>query len=241
MPVGVDVPIDVPAAIDDTFRDDNKTINTQDIPGQPLAESSTKEPETSEAAPETLDPAQAGSTDLITASEEPAVPEASNMETKNVDEANPDQAKEVTESADVVISDKPEQDIDFAATLAAGLADSGFDPNLVVDDPVFHRRASPPARVAEADPEEVVTTSSKKKKGKGKKTQDVTIDEPTTADTSTSTASAPDDFDAALSQGLQDSGFDPSLLANAGSSTPVNIKDDEDEFSFTKSNKKKKK
>jgi len=35
-------------------------------------------------------------------------------------------------------------DIDFAATLAAGLADSGFNPDLVINDPVFHRRSSPP-------------------------------------------------------------------------------------------------
>ncbi|TPX14176.1 uncharacterized protein E0L32_000570 [Thyridium curvatum] len=35
-------------------------------------------------------------------------------------------------------------DIDFAATLAAGLQESGFDPNIVIDDPTYHRRDSPP-------------------------------------------------------------------------------------------------
>ena len=33
----------------------------------------------------------------------------------------------------------PEQDFDFAATVAAGLKESGFDTNLVLNDPSFHR------------------------------------------------------------------------------------------------------
>ncbi|KAM0704023.1 hypothetical protein Q7P35_008255 [Cladosporium inversicolor] len=230
-----------PAAVDDTFRDENKTIDAQDVAGHPLAEASIKELEMPEPVPEMLDVTRSGDAGPMTAPGEPVMPEPSDVKTKNVDEAEPDQATEATESADPVISDKPAQDIDFAATLAAGLADSGFDPALVVEDPVFHRRASPPAGVAEADPEEIVTTLSKKKKGKGKKKLDQMVDEPAIADASTPAVSAPDDFDAALSQGLQDSGFDPLLLANASSPTNVDIKDDEDEFSFTNSNKKKKK
>jgi hypothetical protein len=35
-------------------------------------------------------------------------------------------------------------DVDFTATVAAGLEDSGFDPNIVIDDPTFIRRSSPP-------------------------------------------------------------------------------------------------
>jgi len=35
-------------------------------------------------------------------------------------------------------------DIDFAATVAAGLEDSGFDPNIVFNDAAFIRRSSPP-------------------------------------------------------------------------------------------------
>ncbi|KAI9803838.1 MAG: hypothetical protein M1825_001718 [Sarcosagium campestre] len=35
-------------------------------------------------------------------------------------------------------------DLDFAATLAAGLEDTGFDPSIVIDDPAFRRRTSPP-------------------------------------------------------------------------------------------------
>ncbi|KAJ4297179.1 hypothetical protein N0V88_004097 [Collariella sp. IMI 366227] len=35
-------------------------------------------------------------------------------------------------------------DIDFTATLAAGLQSSGFDPNIVIEDPSYRRRGSPP-------------------------------------------------------------------------------------------------
>ena len=37
-----------------------------------------------------------------------------------------------------------EDDIDFAATLAAGVEASGFDPAIVIDNPTYHRRESPP-------------------------------------------------------------------------------------------------
>ncbi|KHN95264.1 involucrin repeat protein [Metarhizium album ARSEF 1941] len=35
-------------------------------------------------------------------------------------------------------------DVEFAATLAAGLEDAGFDPKIVIDDPKYSRRDSPP-------------------------------------------------------------------------------------------------
>jgi len=35
-------------------------------------------------------------------------------------------------------------DLDFTATVAAGLQDTGFDPNIVINDPSFRRRDSPP-------------------------------------------------------------------------------------------------
>ena len=35
-------------------------------------------------------------------------------------------------------------DLEFAATLAAGLEGTGFDPAIVIDDPIFRRRDSPP-------------------------------------------------------------------------------------------------
>ncbi|KAI4148177.1 MAG: hypothetical protein L6R39_002865 [Caloplaca ligustica] len=40
-------------------------------------------------------------------------------------------------------------DLDFAATVAAGLQDTGFDPSIVVDDPSFRRRDSPPGSEGE--------------------------------------------------------------------------------------------
>ncbi|KAL6873208.1 hypothetical protein J3F83DRAFT_732464, partial [Trichoderma novae-zelandiae] len=49
------------------------------------------------------------------------------------------------------VSPEPEQmpgtyadDLEFAATVAAGLKESGFDPNIVIDDPAFRRRDSRP-------------------------------------------------------------------------------------------------
>ncbi|KAI4183306.1 MAG: hypothetical protein L6R41_005472 [Letrouitia leprolyta] len=37
-----------------------------------------------------------------------------------------------------------EDDLDFAATVAAGLQDTGFNPSIVIDNPSFRRRDSPP-------------------------------------------------------------------------------------------------
>ncbi|KAL9043283.1 MAG: hypothetical protein Q9214_003525, partial [Letrouitia sp. 1 TL-2023] len=55
-------------------------------------------------------------------------------------------------------------DIEFAATVAAGLQDSGFDPSIVIDDPSFPRRDSPPgsqeARKSRSPPTGFVTELS---------------------------------------------------------------------------------
>ncbi len=37
-----------------------------------------------------------------------------------------------------------DDDLNFTSTIAAGLQDNGFDPNIVIDDPSFRRRYSPP-------------------------------------------------------------------------------------------------
>lgn len=82
------------------------------------------------------------------------------------------QTKEITESTpgdDRKHSTSPRQDVEFAATLAAGLQDSGFDPSLVLNDPTFHERKSPPGSALEADPDDVFApTKSKKNKRKNK-------------------------------------------------------------------------
>jgi hypothetical protein len=39
-------------------------------------------------------------------------------------------------------------DLEFAAALAAGVQEAGFDPSIVLDDPTYHRRESPPGSEA---------------------------------------------------------------------------------------------
>ena len=54
-----------------------------------------------------------------------------------------------------------DDDLEFAATLAASAQDAGFDPSIVIDDPSYRRRDSPPTyEVQEA------TSSSRRKKEK---------------------------------------------------------------------------
>ncbi|KAI7509534.1 hypothetical protein KC347_g5126 [Hortaea werneckii] len=150
----------------------------------------------------------------------------------------------------------PSRDIDFAATLAAGLADSGFDPDLVVKDPDYHRRASPPATMAEADPGEVSasTTTKRGKKSKegitvGGSTGDTTpapnvASEAPKNDREGANGASGEDLDAAIAQSLQTAGFDPSVLSRASPSndnSTFNEVGEDPSFSFTTSNKKKKK
>jgi hypothetical protein len=40
-----------------------------------------------------------------------------------------------------------DEDLDFTATVAAGLQDTGFDPDIVINDPSFRRRDSPPSYI----------------------------------------------------------------------------------------------
>ncbi|KAK5743847.1 hypothetical protein LTR17_002470 [Elasticomyces elasticus] len=147
-------------------------------------------------------------------------------------------------------------DIDFAATLAAGLADSGFDPDLVVNDATFHRRASPPATQPEADPEEVFTTTSKRKKkvkqAKRLEAQDWTPEprsEQATEEsfTENNESRMPDQpqegFDSDVAHSLQQSGFDPLLLQQAISShgaTSNDVTEDDTGISFSTSRRAKK-
>ena len=69
-------------------------------------------------------------------------------------------------------------DLDFTATVAAGLEDTGFDPNIVINDPRFRRRDSPPGSngpslhqtpYAEtvSDPGSVMTNSGSTRDGRG--------------------------------------------------------------------------
>ncbi|KAK3619320.1 hypothetical protein LTR22_026022, partial [Elasticomyces elasticus] len=162
----------------------------------------------------------------------------------------------VSRNVDRDVQSERVPDIDFAATLAAGLADSGFDPDLVVNDATFHRRASPPATQPEADPEEIFTTTSKrKKKGKQAKrleAQDWTPEprsEQATEEgfTENNESRMPDQpqegFDSDVAHSLQQSGFDPMLLQQAMSSngaTSNDITEDDTGISFSTSRRAKK-
>ncbi|UJO22362.1 uncharacterized protein CLAFUR5_09179 [Fulvia fulva] len=143
----------------------------------------------------------------------------------------------------------PSQDIDFTATVAAGLADSGFNPDMVINDPVFQRRASPPGTIPEADPDEVFsTTTTKRKKGKkNKRSTEISegpADEQATPANEVATDSAPaDDFNDAITQSLQGTGFDPALLekalASGNDQSSKVATEDPNEISFTTTKRKK--
>ncbi|WPH00348.1 Hypothetical protein R9X50_00317400 [Acrodontium crateriforme] len=139
----------------------------------------------------------------------------------------------------------PSQDLEFAATLAAALADSGFDPSLVVNDPTFHRRDSPPGVKAEADPEEVFAPAKNKKGKKGKMNRNSSGlgDEKPLSDPEQSEKISSDDFDAIISQGLTGTGFDPKLLEQATSSSKevssAEVEGDASDFGYSTQKKKK--
>ena len=139
-------------------------------------------------------------------------------------------------------------DQDFTVDVATGLADSGFDPEMVMNNPAFQRRTSPPGGVAEADPEEIFTAiSSKKKKGKkGKRISETSkavkngpIPEPERYSQERPT----DDFNETLEKTLVGTGFNTALLHQvASSSNDVSsneITRDAMEYSFTTSKRNK--
>ncbi|KAI5363989.1 hypothetical protein Slin15195_G096440 [Septoria linicola] len=136
-----------------------------------------------------------------------------------------------------------ESDIDFTATVAAGLADSGFDPDMVINDPSFQRRASPTG-VAEADPDEAEfapTTSKKKRKGK-KSQQAVETAFDGSSTYQTSQHKSPSDVDDIVNKTLEGTGFDPAILEKAmAASSEQSPAEAEDEFAFTTTKRKKKK
>ncbi|KAL8744789.1 MAG: hypothetical protein Q9190_003001 [Brigantiaea leucoxantha] len=64
-----------------------------------------------------------------------AAPGISSLKYRTAGEQSPQDERHLRENDD---------DLEFAATLAAGLQDSGFNPSIVIDDPSFRRRDSPP-------------------------------------------------------------------------------------------------
>ena len=142
-------------------------------------------------------------------------------------------------------ADNTSDDFDFAAHVARGLEDSGFDPNLVANDPTFQRRASPPGTVAEADPEEIVTPIKKKKGKKAKKTAETPVlDANATEERAldTNQTQPTDDFNDTIAKTLAGTGFDTSLLKQAtSSSNDVSTHEvaGDAEFTFSASKRKK--
>ncbi|KAH0356810.1 hypothetical protein KCU81_g131, partial [Aureobasidium melanogenum] len=195
--------------------------------------------QTSENSDVKLDPTECGREETSSAGDIIAVEDASSEPAIQENEAAPTKDKEPA-STFVNVS----QDIDFAATLAAGLQDSGFDPSLVIDDPVFHRRASPTS-VGEADPGEVTTTTKRRSKkstgqsGHASPLQDVSREPPSIETSQPTEGSTNDDFSDALTASLIASGFAPNALANLS----PDIKDaqaEPEEFSFAIPKRKKK-
>ncbi|PPJ51353.1 hypothetical protein CBER1_10054 [Cercospora berteroae] len=137
-------------------------------------------------------------------------------------------------------SASPNNDVDFTATVAAGLAGSGFNPDMVINDPAFQRRASPTG-VAEADPEEdIFSTTVSKRKKKGKKSQIMSDSPPVEAIDDQPRAGS--DVDDILNKTLASTGFDATLLKKAMAASreesPAEA-EPESEFAFTTTKRKK--
>ncbi|GIZ48228.1 hypothetical protein CKM354_001129600 [Cercospora kikuchii] len=134
-----------------------------------------------------------------------------------------------------------DNDIDFTATVAAGLADTGFNPDMVINDPAFQRRASPTG-VAEADPEEdIFSTTVSKRKKKGKRNQTIS-ESPPVVETADEQPKAGSDVDDILNKTLASTGFDATLLEKAmvasREQSPTEA-EPESEFAFTTTKRKK--
>ncbi|KAI5210077.1 hypothetical protein E4T39_00645 [Aureobasidium subglaciale] len=140
--------------------------------------------------------------------------------------------------------DQRPRDIDFAATLAAGLQDAGFDPKLVIDDPIFHRRASPTS-VGEADPGEIISTTTRRPKsnsGSSKAaspTPEFVEEVPMPESFGAAEVAASDDFSDALTAGLVASGFAPDAFSRSPIGTEK-MQEEPDAFSFAIPKRKKK-
>lgn len=67
-------------------------------------------------------------------------------------------------------------DLEFAATLAAGLEDTGFNPSIVIDDPVFRRRDSPPRsdKVGVAEESFIAEEANRQRQDLEKEVEDIT-------------------------------------------------------------------
>jgi hypothetical protein len=120
-------------------------------------------------------------------------------------------------------AESPPPGVDFAATIAAGLQDSGFDPNMVIGDPEFHRPPSRSRALEEPDYDELPLQASRRSSRRGSRRQSRSTSVDATAqrdsdpklDHPSEGRPPPTDdkeFAAVLAAGLQGSGFDPDIV-----------------------------
>ena len=156
------------------------------------------------------------------------------------DVSNEDQQAAVdTAPRDVERTQSP-HDVDFAATVAAGLEDSGFDPNLAVNNPSFHRRTSPPNAGPEADPEEVAPPTNRRRNDGRRSTsppQAVLTERATPTEPVELQPTQDKSFDDAVSAGLSGAGFDAAITKANSEALPE--PEQEDFFPFKTGKKKK--
>ncbi|KAK7532884.1 uncharacterized protein J3D65DRAFT_58958 [Phyllosticta citribraziliensis] len=130
----------------------------------------------------------------------------------------------------------PNRDIDFAATVAAGLEGAGLDANLVLNDPAFSERKSPPRSTGEADPEEVFIPARPRKNESTDATSPPAEKIKNTSTSGEKLSGQDAAFDAALSSVLADPTF------NRRTPSPDSAKEavSDEFFPFQKRSKKKK-
>ena len=75
---------------------------------------------------------------------DPSIPRASEYMSSNGQSESPELPATDTATRTGHVPGEFGDDVEFAATLAAGLQDTGFDPSIVIDDPSYRRRDSPP-------------------------------------------------------------------------------------------------
>lgn len=139
---------------------------------------------------------------------EETIPEGKPVENEPASQEQTREIKEPVPAIEEKRSGSPSQDVEFAAALAAGLQDSGFDPGLVLNDPTFHERKSPPGSALEPDPDDLlapVKPKKNKKKKRGLATPDVEGEPSETVTPDPTSVKSPDNAPAPTKQKSQES------------------------------------
>ena len=186
--------------------------------------------------------------------------ELEELTNKSLDQRTDDIQSSQTRDAKDAVELSDDTGLKFAATVAAGLQDSGFDPNIVIANPTFSRRSSPTNPSAALESEDISFAVKKGKKGKTGKKKNT---EPPASSTRTTQDHEPadqgraedvveiepsassnfgnDEFTADVLAGLRSSGFDPKVLEESNSTTRAEPEAELEEVFATKKSKKGKK